>query len=76
MEVEVEKIIKSAMSLPVNWRASLAEMLLESLDFEDNFPVNDEWMNEIEKRCHEIDKGKIELFEGESGLSRQRAKFL
>jgi len=73
MEVEVEKIIKSAMSLPVNWRASLAEMLLESLDFEDNFPVNDEWMNEIEKRCQEVDKGKIELIEGDYGILQLRA---
>jgi hypothetical protein len=76
MELEVKEIIKNAMSLPTNLRASLAEILLESLDFEDDFPVNDEWMIEIEKRCQEIDEGKIELIEGEYGLSQLRAKYL
>jgi len=76
MEIEVNKIVKSAMSLPSNLRASLAEMLLESLDFEDDFPVSSEWMAEIEKRCREIDEGKIELISGDEGLSYLRNKYL
>ena len=57
------------MSLPSNLRASLAEMLLESLDFEDDLPVSSEWMDEIEKRCRDIDEGKVELISGDEGLS-------
>ncbi|MCU0644113.1 MAG: addiction module protein [bacterium] len=75
MEPEVKEIIKSAISLPSNLRASLAELLLESLDFEDDFPVSDDWINEIEKRCDEIDGKKIELIEGEYGLSQLRARY-
>jgi len=33
--------------LPPNTRASLAELLLESLDHEEDFPVPDEWLDEI-----------------------------
>ncbi len=76
MELEFKEIIKNAITLPTNLRASLAEILLESLDFEDDFPVSNDWMNEIEKRCHEIDEGRVELIEGEYGLSQLQAKYL
>jgi len=76
MESEINEIIKSAMSLPSNLRASVAEMLLESLDYEDDFPVSKEWLNEIERRCKEIDEGKVELISGDEGLSQLRKKYL
>jgi hypothetical protein len=76
MEIEVNEIVKSAMSLPSNFRASIAEMLLESLDFEEDFPVSNEWMDEIEKRCKEIDERKVEIISGDEGLSQLRKKYL
>jgi len=75
MELEFKEIIKNAITLPTNLRASLAEILLESLDFEDDFPVSNDWMNEIEKRCYEIDEGRVALIEGEYGLSQLQAKY-
>lgn len=76
MGIEVKDIIKSAMSLPPNLRASVAEILLESLDFEEDFPVSNEWLNEINRRCREIDEGKVELIAGEEGLSLLRKKYV
>lgn len=76
MEIEVNEIVKSAISLTSNRHASIAEMLIESLNFEESFPVNNDCMNEIEKRCQEIDEGKAELISGDEGLSQLRMKYL
>lgn len=72
---EMENILSSAMELPRNSRAYLAEILLESLDFEEDFQVSIEWMNEIKKRCREIDEGKVKLIPGEEGLNQLREKY-
>ncbi len=75
MESEIKDIIESAMSLPPNLRASIAEILLESLDFEENFPVSNEWLDEINRRCREIDQGKVRLMAGEEALAQLRKKY-
>lgn len=74
--MEANEIIKSALSLPHNVRASLAELLLESLDYEEDFPVSKEWQKEINRRCQEIDAGQVALIDGEEGLSQLRKKYL
>lgn len=75
MELEVKDIIRHALSMPSHIRASLAEMLLESLDFEDDFVVSNEWINEIDRRCHEIDADTVELIAGEEVLAQLRKKY-
>lgn len=75
MVKRMEDIIDSMLALPVNSRAYLAEVLLESLDFEEDFPIGDEWMKEIKKRCQEIDEGKVELISGSEGLAKLQKKY-
>lgn len=75
MVKRMEDIVDSILALPVNSRAYLAEVLLESLDFEEDFPVGDEWMKEIKKRCQEIDEGKVELISGSDALARLQKKY-
>jgi putative addiction module component (TIGR02574 family) len=75
MESEIEDIAKKALKLPPNARASLAEILLESLDYEEDFPISDEWMNEIQKRCREIDAGEVQLISAEDALAQLQKKF-
>ena len=58
-----------------HFRAYLAEILLESLDFEEDFHVSDEWMNEIKERSREIDEGEVKLIPGEEGLTRLQEKY-
>ena len=72
---KIEDIVDDILKLPANSRAYLVEILLESLDFEEDFPVNDEWMKEIKRRCQEIDEGKVEMISGEEGLAQLQRKY-
>ena len=75
MGQNIKEVVDSVLSLPVKSRAYLAEALLESLDFEEDFLISEEWMNEIKKRCHEIDKGEVELIAGEEALLDLQRKY-
>ena len=72
MQGEVKDIIQNVMQLPKHLRAYLAEILLESLDFEEDFPIEESWMREITDRCREIDEGTVELIPAEEGLAQLR----
>ncbi|MCH8318345.1 MAG: addiction module protein [Bacteroidetes bacterium] len=72
MVKDIKDIVDSAMALSVNSRAYLAEMLLESLDFEEDFIIEKEWKKEITRRCSEIDGGKVKLVPGEEGFEKLR----
>jgi len=51
-------------------------MLLESLDFEEDFAISEEWMQEIRCRCEEFDSGKAKLTGNESVIAELRGKYL
>jgi len=55
-----DTIIEQVLHLPRESRAFFAEKLLESLDHEE-FEVSPEWMEEIRRRCGEIDDGAVDL---------------
>lgn len=75
MAHKVKDIIDEALTLPSNRRAYVAEVLVESLDFEEDFPVGDARRAEIEKRCREIDTGEVELVAGEDAMADLRNRF-
>ena len=75
MSVEIEEITQKALSLSPSARAHLAEILLESLDYEEDFAVSPEWMAEIRRRSREIDSGEVELLSGEEALAALRQKY-
>jgi putative addiction module component (TIGR02574 family) len=58
---KTDSIIDEVLHLPRESRALLAEKLLESLDNEGGFEVSPEWMDEIKRRCREIDDGTVAL---------------
>ena len=60
MKSEIKTIVEKALQLPSNARASIAELLLESLDHEDDFSVSAEWQAEIKKRCDEVGNYEVE----------------
>ena len=64
MTMSTDTIIEQALHLPRESRAFLAEKLLESLDFEE-FEVSPKWMEEIRRRCREIDDGTVDLVPGD-----------
>ncbi|GEM19652.1 addiction module antitoxin RelB [Nitrosococcus oceani] len=75
MKSDIEEIAEKALKLPSTARASLAELLLESLDYEEDFLISDEWMKEIQKRCREIDEGKVQLISAENALVQLQKKY-
>lgn len=75
MKPSPQKIIEDAMQLEPTTRAFVAESLLQSLDFEEDFSLSEEWVQEIRRRCEEIDSGKAVLVEGETVFSQLRKKY-
>lgn len=75
MKPSAQKIIEDAMQLEPESRAFVAESLLQSLDFEEDFSLSEEWKQEIRRRCQEVDSGQAALIEGENVLSQLRKKY-
>lgn len=75
MKSDLEKITETALKLSAEARAHLAEVLMESLGYEEDFLVSDESMKEIQRRCLEIDNGEVKLITGESALEQLQKKY-
>ncbi|MEO6202052.1 MAG: addiction module protein [Nitrospirales bacterium] len=75
MKPSPQKIIEDAMQLEPTTRAFVAESLLQSLDFEEEFSLSEEWVQEIRRRCEEIDSGKAVLVDGETVFPQLRKKY-
>lgn len=65
MTAATAKLVDEALKLPREARAFLAEKLLETLDYDEAFPVSPDWLKEIHRRCREIDEGKVKLVSAE-----------
>jgi hypothetical protein len=70
--VSVEQVMKEALSLPSEWRAWLAEKLIESLEFDVDEKLQALWVSEANKRRDEIGSGIVQPIPGEEGLARVR----
>ena len=75
MKPDPKHIIEEAMSLPPNTRAKIAEALLETLDHDEDFKISDEWLQEINRRCEQIDTGTAVLIEGDAAIAELRGKY-
>ena len=59
MKREAAEILKAALALPTEHRAALAGSLLESLDIHVDEDVEAAWMNEVNRRVTELDRGAV-----------------
>jgi putative addiction module component (TIGR02574 family) len=59
MKNEAVELFRRASYLPDSDRATLAGLLIESLESEHEKDVESVWLGEIERRLHELDLGKI-----------------
>ena len=75
MKPEAKKILEDAMRLEPTARALIAETLLESLDFEEDFAISQAWREEIRRRCEEIDSGKARLIDSDTVMTELRSKY-
>ncbi len=71
---KTDSIIDEVLHLPRESRALLAEKLLESLDYEEGFEVSPAWMDEIRRRCREIDDGAVTLSSSERVFEELNSK--
>lgn len=62
---DLKELIREAAELPESDRATLAGVMIESLDPKPTPEVKAAWSREIESRVREIDEGKVELLDWE-----------
>lgn len=74
MKTNAKKVLEEAMQLEPASRALIAETLLESLDFEEDFEVSQAWREEIQRRCEQIDRGEVELIDSDTVMAELRKK--
>lgn len=63
MARDLKELIREAVQLPESDRATLAGVMLESLDPQPTPEVKAAWSREIERRVREIDDGTVELLD-------------
>lgn len=73
--MNIETITEQALKLSPAARAYIAEILLESLDYEENFLVSEAWLQEIQKRCQEIDANPSLLIDGEQLMGDLKQRY-
>ena len=74
--MNIETIAEQVLKLEPVSRAYIAEILLESLDIEEDFIVTEAWRQEIQKRCNEIDTNPSLLINGEQFMSELKQRYL
>lgn len=72
--MDAQTITEQALKLAPAARAYIAEILIESLNYEDDFPVSEEWRQEIQKRCERIDAGLSKLVDGELAIKELKSQ--
>ena len=73
MSMTAEKLVTEALDLPLQARAFVAEMLIESLDATPKPELSTPWREEIRNRCREMDEGLVELRDAEDVFAKAYA---
>jgi len=68
----IDELKREALQLDPSTRASLARDLLESLDDLSEAEIEQLWLEEAERRHHQIVSGAVETVSMEEALSRAR----
>ncbi len=76
MNPDPNRLIDEAMQLQPSIRAFIAEVILDTLDCEDNFLVSSAWQVEMQKRCAAIDTGTARLVDNESAFRSLRGSLV
>jgi len=75
MSVLNEKLLRDALSLPLDLRTELVDKLLESLNVPLKEDVEQAWAEEAEKRLEEINSGKVKTIPGDEVFKKIRARY-
>jgi len=71
---EADELLKKALALPPNDRATLAGSLIDSLDETDESSAQAAWNDEIARRIEELDSGKAKTIPWDEVRRRIAAK--
>lgn len=74
--MNIETVANQALKLNVNARAYLAQVLLESLDYEEDILISSQWRQEIKKRCQEMKNNPEILIDGKSFFTELKWQYL
>jgi putative addiction module component (TIGR02574 family) len=70
--MNIEQITESALSLPSEARALLADRLVESLDPAEDGYIHRLWVAEAQRRLAEVRSGNVKTIPGPEALERVR----
>jgi putative addiction module component (TIGR02574 family) len=76
MSTRADTILGTALSLPRDERAWLAEELIASLNEHRDAEIEAAWAAEIERRIAEVESGQAETVSWEEASARIRAKLM
>ena len=68
----MEQVLKDALALPVDFRLSLAERLLESVNSVPDPEIEARQLSEVHRRMAEVQSGRAALIPGEAALREVR----
>ena len=74
MSATLAQIETEALALPPAKRAQLVDKLWESLGDTTHPYLSEEWKAEIQRRCREIDAGKVKMIPGDQVMREARMK--
>lgn len=72
MNIKVEQITESALALPSEARAMLADRLVESLDPAEDGHIHRLWATEAQRRLQEVRAGEVKTIPGPEALEQVR----
>jgi len=72
MSTNIEELVAQAMTLPLESRARLAELLVESLDTDELGRIEYLWIAEAKRRRDEVRSGKVKTIPGPEALRKVR----
>ena len=72
MAINVEQLTESALALPSEARALLADRLVESLDPAEDGHIHQLWAAEAQRRLQEVRTGMVKTIPGPEALDRVR----
>jgi putative addiction module component (TIGR02574 family) len=74
MSDALDQITLELLSLPATSRAHIAQKLIESLDEGEDENADALWAEEAERRCKEVDEGKVQMLDWDEVLEEIRRK--
>jgi putative addiction module component (TIGR02574 family) len=75
MSVISNRVTAEALALPVDQRASLVNILIESMNIPSRKKIDAAWAKEAEKRLAAVKAGKVKCVSGEDVFRTIREKF-